>query len=156
MPKGKSGRQVTVEHLLHLDDEQLAMFLPQAQSIFLGDGATVHKLGIAIMTDKTESKFRPITILDALKKCVDGEIMRRLLRLLYDWGLLRQEQDGFTVGGSIETPVELMARLYEHALANGRELHVVMLDLMSAYDSVNWLILDIAMRRLHLSEAFIR
>ena len=107
------------------------------------------------MFQKSDSTFRPITILDALKKCVDGEIMRRMLRLLHDFDMLQKEQFGFVVNGGIEGPVELIAQMYEDALQYGKELHLIMYDMKSAYDSVPWALLDIMLRRLHLPESLI-
>ena len=64
---------------------------------------------------KSDTKFRPITILDPLLKLVTSVVMARLLRLLFDWKLLRPEQYGFVVGGSVDAALQMVAAAYEHA-----------------------------------------
>lgn len=104
------------------------------------------------LVDKAGPGRRGYNALKVLYKLVMGRVMKRLLKLLARYERLVDTAYGFRVEGSVEAPIEVTVKVMEHALAHKREQHRLDVDMTSAYDTVQWVMLDIAMRQLGIPE----
>ena len=154
MQPGKTGGfgGITREHLLNLPDDILSLFLPFANSILDGTCPQEFKLGIIVPLSKDERRFRPVTLLGPLWKAVMTRVSDRLLDVLHKQGVMDPAQYAFLRFGSTGPPIEI---INEHAIAQDREAHIVMLDATSAYDCVVLHYLDVALRKIGAPPEFI-
>ena len=83
MGQQKTGRSLAVEHLLHLDKDMLATWLPVTRMIFAGETVEEGKLGTVGPLTKDLSRFRPITLLEPIYKCCMGTVAKRTAVLLH-------------------------------------------------------------------------
>ena len=158
LDKGKTGRSLAVEHLLALEDEHLQPWLDDTAMFFDGKTACrrtqAWQFGTVSPLPKDLEQFRPVTLLEPIYKCCMATMSGKLLLLLHDWQLLDLAQYGFVIDGSCIEPLTVVNRMYEHALANGHELHMAYLDATSAFDSIPHVALDAAMHRLCAPDDF--
>ena len=67
--KGKTGRSMALEQLLHLDDHVLTPWLLVTVMIFAGEAVDELKLGTVSPLPKDLARFRPVTLLEPIYKC---------------------------------------------------------------------------------------
>ena len=157
MGKGKTGRSMAVEQLLHLEDRELEPWLLITKMFFAGEVVDELKLGTVSPLPKDQSRFRPVTLLEPIYKCCMSFMSAKLMRVLHENKLLDLAQYGFVIDESCVEPLTIMARLFEQGRdsGGGEEIHVALLDATSAFDSVPHTALDAAMRRLGAPDDFI-
>ena len=90
------------------------------------------KAGAAALT-----QLRPLKLLEVAKKAVQAILKRRMATELEAKEVLNDIQCGFRPGMSCHTAALRMQALFEDAQRHHRELHVVLLDIEKAYDSVD-------------------
>lgn len=102
------------------------------------------------------NQLRPLKLLEVTKKAVLAIVKRRMATELEAKGVLDDVQCGFRPGFSCATAAIRMQALFESSRRHHRELHVVLLDIEKAYDSVqrSWG-KGIALSRLAVDEAVI-
>ena len=83
------------------------------------------------------SQLRPLKLLEVTKKAVLAIVKRRMAEEMEAAGVLDDVQCGFRPGFSCHTAAARMQTLFESARRHNRELHVVLLDIEKAYDSVD-------------------
>ena len=118
--------------------------------MFVGEIVASDQLGDVVMLAKSDSRFRPITVLRLLYKLVAGTVMGRTLQLLANHARLEDTAYGFRIDGTVEAPVDIIVKLQEHALGTHSEQHRLDMDMTSAYDTGQWPMLDVALRMLGL------
>ena len=91
-----------------------------------------NKSGTATLT-----QLRPLKLLEVSKKAVQAILKRRMAAELEARNVLSDIQCGFRPGMSCHTAALRMQALFEDSQRHHRELHVVLLDIEKAYDSVD-------------------
>ena len=153
--RGHSGRMLAVEHLLHLPRERLRDWLPVTDMIFAGEPVDVLLMGIVSPLAKDEKRFRPVTLLEPIYKCVCMTIMGRIMVILFRHRLLNPAQFGFNIDGSTIEPILIFNLMYEHALQSDSPAFHALLDSTCAFDTLLQICIDPSLRRLGAPEEVI-
>jgi len=115
-----------------------------AISSFFASGILLKKVNATILTlvpkkpnPSVMGEFRPIACCNVIYKCINKILSNRILLILDD--LVGKNQSAFIPGRNIYENVILaqeLVRNYHRKAGNPR--CIMMVDLMKAYDSVNW------------------
>jgi hypothetical protein len=102
MPSGKTGGPsgATREHYIHLPDFMLVKLLPLVERIFSGQAPDRLRLGVIAPLLKSDSKYRPVTLLESLWKCCMTRVSDKLLDVIAKYQLLDATQYAFLRGGT--------------------------------------------------------
>ena len=91
----------------------------------------IPKKGAASVADA-----RPITLLEVTLKCMTHRVQAHLQQYLEHTQLLSTHQFGFRKGRGCPQAIAVLIGAIEDAKARQRELHVVLVDIRKAFDSV--------------------
>ena len=155
MNTSKTGRSVALEHLLHLPLEHLGGVLVITDLAFAGEASARVKRGTISPLCKDLARFRPVTFLEPYYQVVDGTMAQRISALLARRGLLNASQRGFVVNGTCFQVVVEVNEVYEAALKEKREAHVILLDANAAFDSSPHIAFDVSYSRLGAPDDFV-
>ena len=155
MHTSKTGRSVALEHLLHLPLEHLGGVLLITDLAFAGEASARVKLGTISPLCKDLSRFRPVTFLEPYYQVVDGTMAQRISAVLARRGLLNSSQRGFVADGTCFQVVVDVNAVYETAVTENREAHVILLDANAAFDSTPHIAFDISYGRLGAPDDFV-
>lgn len=158
MPKHKApGRDgLTVRHYQALPAcakravaEKLTHWLNVEQSPFETYVVPILKSGDPRVLDN----LRPIALTPILWRILAGIITERIRDTMER--CLSKMQQAFLPGTKLTEHLTLMTNIVEHAIHTKSPLYVAKLDLRKAYDSVEFWVLDKALRRLRLPQMMI-
>ena len=112
----------------------------------------IHKGG----EDQTLANFRPIKLLELMRKLVLGIITNRLQRDWEDLGLIDKTNSGFQRGRSTANPIMAIRAAMEQARADGDAVAVLYDDLKWAFDTPARTVIDLAARRMGVPQEFMQ
>ena len=91
----------------------------------------------AVMDPSAYSSYRPISIIHVINKIFKLAVTVRLSHYLVTNGIISQSQTGFSYKLSTEHSVFTLLHTIRTRARKGHPLHVLLIDLLRAYDSVN-------------------
>jgi hypothetical protein len=151
---GLSG--LTIAHCLLMPTAGLDILILITDCCLAGLFPDSYLLGASLGIGKSDTNWRPITLLEAPMKLVASSVNRRLMKTAYEHKLLSSNQFGNVLGGSTNSPLRMTISMYEQARVHGKGLHVSYLDLQTAFDCVPHSWLEAAIRAVTGSEKVAR
>ena len=91
----------------------------------------------AVMDPSAYSSYRPISIIHVINKIFKLAATVRLSHFLVTHGIISQSQTGFSYKLSTEHSVFTLLHTIRTRARKGKPLHVLLIDILRAYDSVN-------------------
>jgi hypothetical protein len=82
------------------------------------------------------SLTRPIALMEIALKLFEKILFSRIMRVLTDNKMLREEQYGSLPNRTVADPIRALAETIEDASVSNKELHVFSADLRRAFDSI--------------------
>ncbi|KAL3524881.1 hypothetical protein ACH5RR_013253 [Cinchona calisaya] len=127
----------------------------EQEYIYFPMNITVLTLVPKVENAMSMKDFRPITNCNVVYKCYSAILSSRLKKIMD--GLISCTQNAFIPGRNITDNVLLMNEIVRnYHRAEGKPRAVIKVDIMKAYDTLNWRFLFIAMKYLGFPEKFIR
>ena len=103
------------------------------------------------------SLTRPIVLMETVLKIYERILFERIVRVLEEHKMLREEQYGGMPNRSASAPIRVLTEVMQDAMVTGKELHVLSADLAKAFDSLehwsqamSWRALGLSL--IHISE----
>ena len=107
--------------------------------------------------DRLMSNIRPISLQSCLGKLLNKVLAHRLGDIFARHkSILHPAQRGFINGGTITKCIDELLDAWEHGREDKQEQYTLFYDIKQAYDSVQVEVIERAMRRLRMPDAFIR
>ena len=106
------------------------------------------------------SFLSPVALQEITHKLVTFTVASRLAELLFEFQLIDPNHFGFVKGGSVDTPIAILVRLFEKAQAlhkkphDGHDVHTLLVDLVSAFDNVPHALIELKLKKMGAPEAF--
>jgi ribonuclease HI len=109
----------------------------------------------SVSWDASTTNTRPITLLEILQKCLVGIITVRIRVLVAKHEVLKGKNFSVLPGTSPDDVLVRINAMMEYAREFNLELWIILLDIKRAFDSVDYKLLEISLRRLGLPENYI-
>jgi hypothetical protein len=146
---------VSVEHLIYATDEVLEVLIQLTAASFAGINGETADTGEIIPLFKSDSKFRPIVLLEVSHKVVTATVADRFSLLICEHCLVDDCHFGFVKGGGVTVPIRVLTALVEQARVDPNlSIHAALIDLVSAFDNVPHDFLEASLASIGASDQF--